>query len=59
MKVAATTTMLSMLVAFPVAYTIALRLPARLRNLAVAVLVVPVFSSYLLRVYAWQIVLSP
>lgn len=59
LKVAATTTVLSMLVAFPVAYTIALRLPARLRNLAVALLVVPVFSSYLLRVYAWQIVLSP
>ena len=59
MKVAATTTVLSMLVAFPVAYTIALRLPDKLRNLAVALLVVPVFSSYLLRVYAWQIVLSP
>jgi spermidine/putrescine transport system permease protein len=59
LKVAAVTTGLSMLIALPVAYTIALRLPARLRNLAVALLVVPVFSSYLLRIYAWQIVLSP
>jgi spermidine/putrescine transport system permease protein len=57
--VAATTTVLALLIAFPAAYTIALRLPARLRDLAVALLVVPVFSSYILRIYAWQIVLSP
>ncbi|MGQ9367897.1 ABC transporter permease [Azospirillum sp. ST 5-10] len=56
---ACTTTALALLIAFPAAYTIALRLPARLRDLAVAFLVVPVFSSYLLRIYAWQIVLSP
>jgi len=57
--VASTTTVLALLLAFPAAYTIALRLPIRLRDLAVAMLVVPVFSSYMLRIYAWQIVLSP
>lgn len=56
---AAATTVLAMLIAFPAAFTIALRLPARVRDLAVMVLVVPVFSSYVLRIYAWQIVLSP
>jgi spermidine/putrescine transport system permease protein len=53
------TTVLAVVIAFPAAYTIAFRLPARLRDLAVAALIVPVFSSYMLRIYAWQIVLSP
>ena len=57
--VATLTTVLALLLAFPAAYTIALRLPPRWRDLAVAMLVVPVFSSYILRIYAWQIVLSP
>ena len=57
--VALTTTVLSVLIAFPAAYTIAMRLPTRLRDLAIAFLIVPVFSSYMLRIYAWQIVLSP
>jgi spermidine/putrescine transport system permease protein len=57
--VATTTTVLAVLIAFPIAYTIAFRLPARLRDLIVAFLIVPIFSSYILRIYAWQIVLSP
>jgi spermidine/putrescine transport system permease protein len=57
--VAATTTVLALVLAFPAAYTIALRLPVRLRDLAIALLVIPVFSSYMLRIYAWQVVLSP
>ncbi|MBC7956486.1 MAG: ABC transporter permease [Cytophagales bacterium] len=59
LAVAATTTVLAVVLAFPAAYTIALRLPPRARDLAVAMLVLPVFSSYMLRIYAWQIVLSP
>jgi spermidine/putrescine transport system permease protein len=58
-EVAATTTVLAVLLAFPAAYTIAFRLSERMRNLAIAALIVPVFSSYILRVYAWQVVLSP
>ncbi|WP_428028879.1 ABC transporter permease [Ancylobacter sp.] len=57
--VAGTTTVLALVLAFPAAYTIAFRLNTRMRDLAVAFLVVPVFSSYMLRIYAWQIVLSP
>jgi spermidine/putrescine transport system permease protein len=57
--VAATATVLALLLAFPAAYTIAFRLRTRWRDLAVAMLVVPVFSSYILRIYAWQVVLSP
>lgn len=57
--VAGTTTMLALALAFPAAYTIAFRLEPRMRDLAVAFLIVPIFSSYMLRIYAWQIVLSP
>lgn len=58
-EVSALCAVLTLVVALPVAYTIAYRLSRRFRDLAVAALVVPVFSSYLLRIYAWQIVLSP
>ena len=57
--VASTATLLVLAVAFPAAYTIALRLPHRLRDAAIAMLVIPVFSSYILRIYAWQVMLSP
>jgi spermidine/putrescine transport system permease protein len=59
LSVSVTTTVLALAVAFPAAYTISFRLPARLRDLTVAFLIVPIFSSYLLRIYAWQIMLSP
>ncbi|TPQ50999.1 spermidine/putrescine ABC transporter permease [Prosthecomicrobium hirschii] len=58
LQVAATTTVLALLLALPLAYTIAFRLSARVRDLAVSLLVVPVFSSYMLRIYAWQVVLG-
>jgi spermidine/putrescine transport system permease protein/putrescine transport system permease protein len=59
LAVAAATTVLALAIAFPAAYTIVFRLSARHRDLAVAFLIVPIFSSYLLRIYAWQIMLSP
>lgn len=58
-SVAGTTTVLALILAFPAAYVIALRLGPRARDLAVAALIIPVFSSYILRVYAWQVLLSP
>lgn len=58
-SVAGATTVLALILAFPAAYVIALRLGPRARDLAVAALIVPVFSSYILRVYAWQVLLSP
>lgn len=59
LEISALSAFITLAVALPAAYTITFRLSPRLRELAVAALVVPVFSSYLLRVYAWQIVLSP
>jgi len=58
-EIAFVCTVLTLLIALPAAYTIAFRFSSKLRDLAVTFLIVPVFSSYMLRIYAWQIVLSP
>lgn len=58
-EVAVLCTALTLIVALPAAYTISFRLSQKLRDLAITFLIVPVFSSYMLRIYAWQIVLSP
>ena len=59
LQVSTIATVLAVLLALPAAYTIALRLTARQRDIAVAALIAPVFSSYIVRIYAWQVVLSP
>ncbi|MBP8795265.1 MAG: ABC transporter permease [Brachymonas sp.] len=48
----------SSMVAFPVAYSIAFHLKPRVRNIAIMLLVVPFFTAYLVRAYAWQVFLS-
>lgn len=45
-------------VAFPAAYTLAFRVSPATRRLATFLLIVPFFTSYLVRVYAWGIILS-
>jgi len=47
------------LIALPAAMIIALRVSEKYQPLLIALLVVPVFTSYVLRAYAWQIILSP
>src|SRR3954447_14936440 len=54
---AAATVVLSVLVAYPVAYAIALH-GGRYKNALVAAIVVPFFASYLIRMYAWKALLS-
>lgn len=49
---------LASLVALPAAYSITFHLSERARNVAVMLLVVPFFTSYLVRAYAWQVFLS-
>jgi spermidine/putrescine transport system permease protein/putrescine transport system permease protein len=56
--VAIATTVLVSVIAFPAAFAIAFRLGPRLRRLCIAILVAPLFTSYMVRTYAWQIVLS-
>ncbi len=49
---------ISSLVAFPAAYSITFHLRTGARNLAIVLLVIPFFTAYLVRAYAWQVFLS-
>jgi spermidine/putrescine transport system permease protein len=51
------TTVLSLLVAYPVAYWIALRAPARFRSALLVLVILPFWTSFLVRMYAWIFVL--
>jgi spermidine/putrescine transport system permease protein/putrescine transport system permease protein len=44
--------------AFPCSYAIAFKLSENLRRLAIFFMVIPFFTSYLVRVYSWQIFLT-
>jgi spermidine/putrescine transport system permease protein len=54
---ALTTTLICALIAYPVAYAIALY-GGRFKNVLIAAIVVPFFASYLIRMYAWSALLS-
>lgn len=49
---------LSSLIALPAAYSITFHLSERARSIAVMLLVVPFFTCYLVRAYAWQVFLA-
>ena len=51
-KIAAISTFLALLVAYPIAYVIA-RMPPSSRNIAMMLVVLPSWTSFLIRVYAW------
>ncbi len=55
---AATGALLTSISAFPGAYHIAFHLSPRGRRLAVMALIAPFFTSYLVRIYSWQIYLG-
>ncbi|MDB5296531.1 MAG: binding-protein-dependent transport system inner rane component [Phycisphaerales bacterium] len=57
--IAAATTVLTALVSYPVAYYLAVRAPARAKGLLLALVVVPFWTSFLVRTYAWMIILRP
>jgi putrescine transport system permease protein len=54
---AATSTLLTLLVAYPMAYAMA-RAPARWRPVLVALAIAPFWTSFLIRVYAWIAILK-
>ncbi len=55
---AAAAAVLTGVAAFPVAWHIAFRLSTQGRRLAVMALIAPFFTSYLVRIYSWQIYLG-
>jgi spermidine/putrescine transport system permease protein len=54
---AALTTLLCLAVAFPVAYYIALRAPRRWKSVLLGLVVIPFWTSFLIRTYAWMFIL--
>jgi len=55
---AALTTLLCLLIAYPLALLIA-RSPRQRRDLLVLLVILPFWSNFLIRVYAWMIILGP
>jgi len=51
------TTVLCLLVSYPVAYYIAVAAPPRLKTVLLLGVVLPFWTSFLIRIYAWQIIL--
>jgi putrescine transport system permease protein len=58
LRIALLSTLLLLLVGFPIAYAIA-RAPARWRPLLVAMVILPFWTSFLIRIYAWVAILKP
>jgi putrescine transport system permease protein len=57
-RIAGISTLLLLLVGFPIAYAMA-RAPARHRGLLVALVILPFWTSFLIRIYAWVAILKP
>lgn len=57
-RIAAVSTALLLLIGYPVAYAMA-RAPARWRPLLIALVILPFWTSFLIRVYAWIGILRP
>jgi len=57
-RIAAISTILLLLVGFPIAYGMA-RAPERHRSLLVALVILPFWTSFLIRIYAWIAILKP
>ncbi|NBJ09852.1 ABC transporter permease [Microvirga arsenatis] len=57
-RIAAISTALLLLVGFPIAYGMA-RAPERYRGLLVAAIILPFWTSFLIRIYAWVAILKP
>ncbi|MEM6848551.1 MAG: ABC transporter permease, partial [Pseudomonadota bacterium] len=49
---------LATLIAFPASYALAFKVSDTVRRWAIFLLVVPFFTSYLVRIYAWQVLLA-
>jgi spermidine/putrescine transport system permease protein len=56
--VAATTAVLAVLICYPMALAIVFAVPQRYQRLVILLAVAPFWTSYILRVYAWQVLLA-
>ncbi len=58
LEITAIVTVISVLLAYPLAWIIAIRVPARYQRLALMLAVLPFWTSYVVRSYAWLLVLG-
>ena len=58
MGLATLATVVVMMVAFPAAYTLAFRVSENTRRWAVFLLIIPFFTSYLVRTFSWYVILA-
>ena len=58
LEIAVTATLLCLLIGFPVAYFIAFKVSEKWRALLLAAVIIPSFTSFLIRTLAWKIPLS-
>ena len=54
---AVVTTLLCLVVSYPIAYYIAVVAPAKWKNLLLGLVVIPFWTSFLIRTYAWMLIL--
>lgn len=57
-EITLTVTIVSVILAYPLAWIIAYRVPARWQRLALLLAILPFWTSYVVRSYAWLLVLS-
>ncbi len=58
LEITLTVTVLSVLLAYPLAWIIAFRVPARWQRLTLLLAILPFWTSYVVRSYAWLLVLA-
>lgn len=58
LQITATVTVISVLLAWPLAWIIATRVPARWRRMTLLLAVLPFWTSYVVRSYSWALVLG-
>jgi putative spermidine/putrescine transport system permease protein len=57
LKISAIVTLVSLLLGYPIAYLLA-SMPPRITNLLIVLVIVPFWTSYLVRTYAWMVLLG-
>ena len=58
LEIASTVTVVSVLLAYPLAWIIAMRVPVQWQRLALLLAVLPFWTSYVVRSYSWALVLA-
>ena len=59
LRISVVGTLLCLIVGFPLAYFLATRVSDRFRGIVLGLVIVPFWTSFLLRTFAWRLVLAP